>query len=127
MPRFLHRWRIALGHMAWWRFAVLLFVMTFAAKLLALLLFGLTAGIDDADMDSDRAERIGWFVAVILAPLFETLIAQALVIRLVRWVAPASFLLPIAVSGILFGCGHAASRSMQSACSSSGWSGLSPT
>ena len=50
------------------------------------------------DMDSDRAERIGWFVAVILAPLFETLIAQALVIRLVRWVAPASFLLPIAVS-----------------------------
>lgn len=110
MPRFLHRWRIALGHMAWWRFAVLLLVMTFAAKLLALLLlFGLTAGIDDADMDSDRAERIGWFVAVILAPLFETLIAQALVIRLVRWVAPASFLLPIAVSGILFGCGHAAS------------------
>ena len=89
MPRFLHRWRIALGHMAWWRFAVLLLVMTFAAKLLALLLFGLTAGIDDADMDSDRAERIGWFVAVILAPLFETLIAQALVIRLV--------------------CGHAAS------------------
>ena len=77
--------------------------------LIALLLFGLTAGIDDADMDSDRAERIGWFVAVILAPLFETLIAQALVIRLVRWVAPASFLLPIAVSGILFGCGHAAS------------------
>ena len=33
----------------------MLLVMTFAAKLLALLLFGLTAGIDDADMDSDRA------------------------------------------------------------------------
>lgn len=109
MPRLLRRWRMALGHMASWKFIVLLLVLTFAAKVLALLLFGLTAGIDDADTDSNRAERVGWFVAVILAPLIETLIAQALVIRIVRWAAPASFLLPVVVSAILFGCGHAAS------------------
>ena len=82
--RLLQRWRIALGRMPGWKFAALVFIVSFAAKAIALLLFGVTTGIEDADIDPERARRIGWFVVVIVAPLAETLIAQALVIWLVR-------------------------------------------
>ena len=93
--RLLQRWRIALGRMPGWKFAALVFIVSFAAKATALLLFGVTTGIEDADIDPERARRIGWFVVVIVAPLAETLVAQALVIWLVRKALPKSFWLSL--------------------------------
>ena len=49
--RLLQRWRIALGRMPGWKFAALVFIVSFAAKATALLLFGVTTGIADADID----------------------------------------------------------------------------
>lgn len=107
--RTLLRWRIALGRMAGWKFAAVLFAATFVAKLAALLLVGSTTDIAEADMDPGRAERVGWFVAVVVAPLLETLVAQALVIWIVRKALPRSFAWPVVFSAVVFGCGHQAS------------------
>ena len=107
--RTLLRWRIALGRMDWWKFAVLLFAATFAAKLAALLLFGFTTEIGAKDLDPGRAGRVGWLVAIVVAPLLETLIAQGLVIWIVRKALPGSFLWPVVFSAVVFGGGHQAS------------------
>lgn len=104
--RLLQRWRIALGCMPWWKFTALVFIVSFAAKAIAILLFGFTTGIEDADIDPERAKRIGWFVTVVVAPLLETLIAQALVIWLVRKALPKSFWWPVIFSAGVFGGGH---------------------
>lgn len=106
--RLLQRWRIALGRMPGWKFAALVFIVSFAAKATALLLFGVTTGIEDADIDPERARRIGWFVVVIVAPLAETLVAQALVIWLVRKALSKSFWWPVIFSAGVFGGGHQA-------------------
>ncbi|WP_195461437.1 CPBP family glutamic-type intramembrane protease [Alistipes sp. D31t1_170403_E11] len=104
--RLLKRWRIALGCMPWWKFAALVFVATFAVKTIAILLFGITTGIEDEDVDPERARRIGWFIAVVVVPLLETLIAQALVIWLVHKALPKSFWWPVIFSAAVFGGGH---------------------
>ena len=100
------RWRIALGRMPWWKFTLLLFLVTFAVKLTVLLLFDVTTKIADIDIDPERAKCIGWFVTVIIAPLLETLIAQALVIWIVRKALPKSFLWPVVFSAMVFGSSH---------------------
>lgn len=107
--RMLRRWRIALGRMPWWKFAALLFVATFAVKMIAVLLFGITTGLDDTDADPERANRVGWFVVVVLAPLIETLVAQGVVIWIVRKALPGSFWWPVVFSAAVFGCAHRAS------------------
>lgn len=108
LPRILRRWCIALGRMEWWKFAALLFVLSFAARLVAVLLVGFTMDTDDMEQPG-RAERAGLLVAVILAPLAETLVIQAFATWGIRRLLPGSFLLPVIVSGVLFGCGHTTS------------------
>lgn len=107
--RLLKRWRIALGRMPGWKFAAVVFAATFAVKLIAVVAFGLTAGIGDADADPERASRVGWIAAVAIAPLAETLVAQALVIWIVRKALPRSFAWPVVFSAAVFGCAHQAS------------------
>lgn len=103
--RLLLRWRIALGGMAWWRFTALVFAATFAVSLIAAALYRLTTGTDVAAAELRRA---GWPVAVVVAPLVETLIAQGLVIWVVRKALPGSVLWPVLFSAVVFG-GHRSS------------------
>lgn len=98
--RQLLRWRIALGGMAWWRFIALVFAATFAVSLIAAALYRLTTGTDVAAAELRRA---GWPVAVVVAPLVETLVAQGLVIWIVRKALPGSVLWPVLFSAVVFG------------------------
>lgn len=104
--RLLLRWRIALGGMAWWRFTALVFGVTFAVNLIAAVLYQLITGSDVADAELERA---GWLVAVVVAPLAETLVAQGLVIWIVRKALPGSYLWPVLFSAVVFGGGHQSS------------------
>lgn len=103
--RLLLRWRIALGGMAWWRFTALVFAATFAVSLTAAALYRLTTGTDVA---AAELQRTGWPVAVVVAPLAETLVAQGLVIWIVRKALPGSVLWPVLFSAVVFG-GHRSS------------------
>lgn len=99
------RWRIALGGMAWWRFAGLVFAVTFAISLLAKVLHVLMTG---SDVAAAELEHAGWLVAVVVAPLVETLVAQGLVVWLVRKALPGSVLWPVLFSAAVF-CGNRSS------------------
>lgn len=100
--RMLLRWRIALGGMAWWRFAALVFAATFAISLITEALYRLMTGTDVAAAELQRA---GWLVAVVIAPLVETLVAQGLVIWIVRKALPGSVLWPVLFSAAVL-CGN---------------------
>lgn len=105
LPRTIRCWRIALGRMAWWKFILLLFLLTFIAKLVVIGLISTLTEFDNADIPN-RAGELGWVFLVVIVPLFETLIAQSLVIGIIRKILPGAFLWPIIASGILFGCAH---------------------
>lgn len=104
--RLLLRWRIALGGMAWWRFTALIFAATFTISLMAAVLYRLVTGTYVAAAELQRA---GWLVAVLVAPLAQTLIAQGVVIWLVRKALPGSYLWPVLFSAVVFGGGHQSS------------------
>ena len=104
--RTLLRWRIALGGMAWWRFTAMVFAATFAISLTAEALYRLMTGTDVAAAELQRA---GWLVAVMIAPLVETLVAQGLVIWIVRKALPGSVLWPVLFSAVVFCGGHRSS------------------
>lgn len=110
--RMLLRWRIALGGMTWWRFAALVFAATYAISLTAEALYRLVTGTDVAAAELQRA---GWLVAVVVVPLVETLVAQGLVIWIVRKALPGSVLWPVLFSAAVF-CGGNRSSAIYLVC-----------
>lgn len=112
LPRTLRRWRIALGRMPWWRFVAVMFPLTLAAKLLASLIMGLAMPVDQIEFATDPAQPGEWFFTAVLVPLFETLVAQAFVISLLRRLLPRMFLVPVVVSALVFGLLHPAGFTM---------------
>lgn len=103
--RSVNRCRIALGRIAGWKFILLLIPLTLAVEIAVTLPLAAFVELDPV-LDPGRAARVGWFMALIVTPLVETLTAQTFIVWLVSKIVPRSFRWPVIASGLVFGSMH---------------------